>query len=213
MIAVIKGDIINSRLIINQDKWLIPLEDLLNEWGKNPEIWEVAWGDSFQLEVENPAESLYKALLIKALIKGISFKNNSEKMSEIDVRISIGIGEKTYAGRRVSESNGPAYIYAGEKFSLLKKENTTLAIKSKWPEFDEEFNLYLKLAGVFMDKWTKSSAELVGIVLKNSMITQEEVGKLIGIKQSGVSGRWNRAKIDEILAIDNLFRRKIKQLL
>lgn len=213
MIAVIKGDIINSRLIINQDKWLIPLEDLLNEWGKSPEIWEVAWGDSFQLEVENPAESLYKALLIKALIKGISFKKNSEKMSEIDVRISIGIGEKTYAGRRVSESNGPAYIYAGEKFSLLKKENTTLAIKSKWPEFDEEFNLYLKLAGVFMDKWTKSSAELVGIVLKNSMITQEEVGKLIGIKQSGVSGRWNRAKIDEILAIDNLFRRKIKQLL
>jgi hypothetical protein len=164
MIAVIKGDIINSRLIINQDKWLIPLEDLLNEWGKSPEIWEVAWGDSFQLEVENPAESLYKALLIKALIKGISFKKNSEKMSEIDVRISIGIGEKTYAGRRVSESNGPAYIYAGEKFSLLKKENTTLAIKSKWPEFDEEFNLYLKLAGVFMDKWTKSSAELVGIV-------------------------------------------------
>jgi hypothetical protein len=213
MIAVIKGDIINSRLIINQDKWLIPLEDLLNEWGKSPEIWEVAWGDSFQLEVENPAESLYKALLIKALIKGISFKKNSEKMSEIDVRISIGIGEKTYAGRRVSESNGPAYIYAGEKFSLLKKENTTLAIKSKWPEFDEEFNLYLKLAGVFMDKWTKSSAELVGIVLKNSMITQEEVGKLIGIKQSGVSGRWNRAKIDEILEIDNLFRRKIKQLL
>jgi hypothetical protein len=213
MIAVIKGDIINSRLIINQDKWLIPLEDLLNEWGKSPEIWEVAWGDSFQLEVENPAESLYKALLIKALIKGISFKKNSEKMSEIDVRISIGIGEKTYAGRRVSESNGPAYIYAGEKFSLLKKENTTLAIKSKWPEFDEEFNLYLKLAGVFMDKWTKSSAELVGIVLRNSMITQEEVGKLIGIKQSGVSGRWNRAKIDEILEIDNLFRRKIKQLL
>lgn len=213
MIAVIKGDIINSRLIINQDKWLIPLEDLLNEWGKSPEIWEVAWGDSFQLEVENPAESLYKALLIKALIKGISFKKDSEKMSEIDVRISIGIGEKTYAGRRVSESNGPAYIYAGEKFSLLKKENTTLAIKSKWPEFDEEFNLYLKLAGVFMDKWTKSSAELVGIVLKNSMITQEEVGKLIGIKQSGVSGRWNRAKIDEILEIDNLFRRKIKQLL
>ena len=134
-------------------------------------------------------------------------------MSEIDIRISIGIGEKTYAGRRVSESNGPAYIYAGEKFSLLKKENTTLAIKSKWPEFDEEFNLYLKLAGVFMDKWTKSSAELVGIVLRNNTITQEEVGKLIGIKQSGVSGRWNRAKIDEILAIDNLFRRKIKQLL
>jgi len=213
MIAVIKGDIINSRLIINQDKWLIPLEDLLNEWGKNPESWEVAWGDSFQLEVENPAESLYKALLIKALIKGISFKNNSKKMSEIDVRISIGIGDKTYTGRRVSESNGTAYIYAGEKFSLLKKENTTLAIKSKWPEFDEEFNLYLKLAGVFMDKWTKSSAELVGIVLKNSMITQDEVGRLIGIKQSGVSGRWNRAKIDEILAIDNLFRRKIKQLL
>jgi len=213
MIAVIKGDIINSRLIINQDKWLIPLEDLLNEWGKNPEIWEVIWGDSFQLEIENPEESLYKALLIKALIKSVSVNNNNERMSKIDVRISIGIGEKTYTGRRVSESNGSAYIYAGEKFSLLKKENITLAIKSKWAEFDEEINLYLKLAGVFMDKWTKLSAELAGIVLKDRIITQEEVGRLIGIKQSGVSGRWNRANIDEILAIDNLFRRKIKKLL
>jgi hypothetical protein len=134
-------------------------------------------------------------------------------MSKIDVRISIGIGEKTYTGRRVSESNGPAYIYAGEKFSLLKKENTTIAIKSMWPEFDEEFNLYLKLAGIFMDKWTRLSAELAGIVLKDRTITQDEVGRQIGIKQSGVSGRWKRANIDEILAIDNLFRRKIKQLL
>jgi hypothetical protein len=186
---------------------------LLNEWGENPKIWEVAWGDSFQLEIENPEESLSKALLIKALIKSVSVKNNNERMSKIDVRISIGIGEKTYTGRRVSESNGPAYIYAGEKFSLLKKEHTTIAIKSMWPEFDEEFNLYLKLAGIFMDKWTRLSAELAGIVLKDRTITQDEVGRQIGIKQSGVSGRWKRANIDEILAIDNLFRRKIKQLL
>jgi len=26
---------------------------------------------------------------------------------------------------------------------------------------------------------------------------QEEIGKMLGIKQSGVSGRWNRANADE----------------
>lgn len=213
MVAVIKGDIKNSRLIVNQDEWLVPLHTLLNEWGSTPEYWELVWGDSFQIEIKDPKDSLRKAILIKSMIKQIGNIGDKTRMSKIDVRISIGIGEKTYAGNRVSESNGPAFIFAGEKFSLLKKENTNLAIKSNWPEFDEELNLILKLSGLFMDKWTKSSAEIASIVLRNPDITQYEISELIAIKQSGISGRWNRANIDEILAVENLFRKKITSLL
>ena len=36
MIAVITGDIIASRKVLNQDEWLVPLKSLLNEWGKRP---------------------------------------------------------------------------------------------------------------------------------------------------------------------------------
>ncbi|MDX5479068.1 MAG: SatD family protein, partial [Cyclobacteriaceae bacterium] len=191
MISVIKGDITASRKLLDQEKWLIPLKKLLGSWGKTPEKWELVWGDFFQIEVANPEEALKKALEIKALIKKIQPVQESKKISTLDVRMAIGIGEKTYTGKRVSESNGPAFIHAGEQFDQLKKQGRSIGVKSPWPELDEELNLYLKLADTFMDKWSISSAEIIEIALKNPGFTQTEIGKILGIKQSGVSLRWN----------------------
>lgn len=210
MIAVIKGDIIASRKLIDQEKWLSPLKNLLSTWGNTPQQWQLVWGDFFQVEISHPEEALKKAFEIKALIKKIEPMDERKKISTIDVRMAIGIGEKTYSGKSVSESNGPAFIYAGEKFNLLKKENMTMGIKSPWMAFDEEINLYLKLAGTFMDKWSVSSAELVEIVLNNPNTTQEEIGKQLGIKQNSVSGRWTRANTEEILAVEKMFQKKLK---
>lgn len=213
MIAVIKGDIISSRSLENQEKWLIPIKKLFNTWGNSPNQWELVWGDSFQVEITNPQEALQKAFEIKSLIKKVEPANSNKKSSSIDVRMAIGIGAKTYNGDRISESNGPAFINAGEKFEKLKKEKTNLAIQSPWKTLDDEVNLYLKLAGIFMNNWSLSSAELVKIVLSNPQITQEEIGELLGIKQNSVSGRWNRAHIDELVQIENVFRQKVKNLI
>ena len=69
MIAVIKGDIIASRKLTDQEKWLSPLKNLLSTWGKTPEQWELVWGDFFQIEIDHPEEALQKAFIIKTLIK------------------------------------------------------------------------------------------------------------------------------------------------
>ena len=53
MIAVIKGDIIASRTLNNQEQWLQPLKTLLTKWGRTPEEWELVWGDFFQIEISN----------------------------------------------------------------------------------------------------------------------------------------------------------------
>ena len=213
MIAVIKGDIISSRKIIDQEKWLLPLKELLSSWGTSPLDWELVWGDFFQLEISNPEEALKKALEIKALIKKIEPLDENKKKSTIDVRMSIGIGTKSYSGVRISESNGSAFIHAGEKFDLLKKENVTIGIKSPWHTFDNEINLYLKLAGTFMDNWSVLLAELIEVVLKSPNATQEEIGNVLGIKQSAVSRRWNRANIDELLAVEREYREKLNTLM
>lgn len=210
MIAVLKGDIVASRKISNPEKWLIPLKALLAKWGSTPEQWELVWGDSFQLEINEPETALSKALEIKALIKKVTASDNRKKSAAVDVRIAIGVGEKTYAGQRVSESNGAAFINAGEKFEVLK--DMRLGVKTPWPDFDDEINLYLKLAGLFMDRWSVSSAELLSIVLAEESITQHDIGALLGIKQSAVSGRWNRAHVDEVMKIEQVFKTKIKQL-
>lgn len=213
MIAIIKGDIVASRKLTDQEKWLSPLKKRLETWGSSPGQWELVWGDFFQIEISNPEEVLKKALEIKALIKKIAPLDERKKISTIDVRMAIGIGEKTYSGSRISESNGPAFIYAGDRFEALKKENSKIGIKTHWPYFDEEINLYLKLASTFMDKWSVSSAQLIEIVLNNPDTKQEEIGKQLGIKQNSVSGRWSRANTEEILAIEKVFRKKIKELL
>jgi hypothetical protein len=213
MIAIIKGDIIASRKLENHSIWLSPLKNLLASWGDSPKNWELHSGDFFQVEIENPEEALRKVFEIKTLIKKIEPLDKRKKISTIDVRLAIGVGEKTYSGESISENNGPAYIYSSEKFDVLKKENVTIGIKTPWKSFDEDMNLYLKLAGKFMDKWSVSSAELVQIILNNPNITQEEIGKHLGIKQNSVSGRWNRANVNEILEVNKMFQKKIKNLI
>lgn len=212
MIAVIKGDISASRKLKDQDLWLKPLELFLNQLGNTPVDWEIVWGDFFQLEVDNPEGALKIAFSIKALIKKVDPIDSTKKSSTLDVKMAIGVGKKSYSGKRISESNGSAFINASECFSALKQMNTNLAIKSPWPELDNEINLYLKLAGTFMDEWTLASAELVEIVLNNQRITQKEIGMMLGIKQNSVSGRWKRAHIDEILAVEKVYRQKVKKL-
>jgi hypothetical protein len=213
LIAVIKGDIVATRKLKDPERWLVPLKELLSTWGKSPQQWELVWGDFFQLEVTKPEEALQKALEIKALLKKIDPKEAGKTISTLDVRMAIGIGEKEYTGTRISESNGPAFINAGDKFEKLKKEKINLAIQSPFPAFDAEINLYLKLAGTFMDRWTVSAAELMAVVLRNPDATQAEIGKALGIKQSAVSGRWNRANATEVLKINNTYRSKLKSLI
>lgn len=210
MLAIITGDIIASRKLANQGKWLLPLKALLAKWGDSPKDWKLDRGDFFQLEIKNIEDALKKALEIKSLIKKVEPQDKHKKISPIDVRLAIGIGEKTYSGENIAESNGTAFINSGEKFDALKKENITLGVKTPWKDFDDEINLYLKLAGVFMNKWSVSSAELVQIVLQNPNITQAEIGEQLGIKQNSVSGRWNRANINEILEVEKMFRKKIR---
>lgn len=213
MIGILNGDIIGSRNLINQDLWLDPLKTLFNRWGMSPQTWEIIWGDTFQIQISSPADTLHAALQIKSLIKGLRINDNFKTNSELDVRISIGIGDKTFTAPRISESNGQAFILAGQKFERLKKEKTRLAIKTPWDDFDKEMNVYFRLLSVIMDSWTVQSAELMAIVLNNKNLTQEEIGRLLEIKQNSVSGRWARSHVDEVLEFENIFRKKVSQLI
>ncbi|MBI3143637.1 MAG: hypothetical protein HYZ16_12500 [Bacteroidetes bacterium] len=213
MIAVLKGDIVASRKLKNPELWLNPIKELLGKWGQSPKDWELVWGDLFQVEITRPEDALLKAIQIKVLLKQVQPVEDKKRMGTIDVRMSMGIGDKTYTGERISESNGPAFVHAGEKFENLKKEYTRLAIKSPWPEFDREMNLYLSLINRFMDKWSVSSAQLMQIVLNQPSYTQEKIGAELEIKQNSVSGRWRRACVDEILAVESRYREKIVKLL
>lgn len=201
MIGVITGDIVNSRNVRNQRIWLTPLKKVLASYGESPKIWEIFRGDSFQLEIKKPEESLFAALRIKACIKSLSGQ---------DVRMAIGIGDKTYNAKKITEANGSAFIHSGEMYEKLKATKRNIAIKTPWGEVDEEFNLMLNIASIIIDKWSTPSAELAYLSLQKQQLSQVSLGKKLKITQSSVSERQKRAYLNEVLALEAYFHKKIK---
>lgn len=203
MTSILTGDIIKSRSIKNPEIWLSTLKDALDTCSQSSSQWEIYRGDGFQLELENITESLKAAIYIKACIKTIK---------GLDVRIAIGIGEKTFSGKSVVESNGEAFQFSGETLENLKKEKVNLKIKTANAQLDQELNLYFKLALSIMDDWTTNSAEIVKLHMEQPEALQEELGKQLGINQNAVSSRQKRAHLDLIMQLEQLYRQKITQL-
>ena len=201
MTAILTADIINSRKLSSKI-WINDLKAFLNTFGQSPNDWEIYRGDEFQLEIKNSEEALLVAFQLKAFFKSI----------KLDLRISIGFGEKTYKSRKITESNGSAFIRSGETFETLKKQKLNLAINSADTIFDEELNLMLKLSLSFMDNWLQQSAEFVIVATQNPTLSQEEIGMLLGINQAAVSRRQKRANYELIKELDLYFRKKIKTL-
>ena len=201
--SIITGDIIQSRLT-DARRWLPRLKKELSAKGKSPRVWQVYRGDSFQLEEKDPGMALMTAIRIKATIKAVK---------DLDVRMAIGIGEKKFTSQEIVESGGEAFIFSGETFETLKKTRQNLAIRTPWPDFDRDMNVFFKLASIPMDDWTPGSAELMHLLIRNPTLTQEDVAKKLGLTQPSVSERQNRSHFDEIMELEKLYREKITKLL
>jgi hypothetical protein len=199
--SVITGDIVQSRK--SESDWLPVLKKTLSMEGKSPRVWEIFRGDSFQVEIKDPARAFFAAVRIKSAIK---------TMANLDVRMAIGIGGKNADREKLAESDGEAFINSGEKFETLKKVKQTLAIKTPWPAFDRDMNICFKLACIPMDDWTPNSAELVHLLTQHEGLTQTELARKLDVSQPAVSERQNRAHYDEIMELDGLYREKIQQL-
>tara|TARA_R110002051_G_scaffold56046_6_gene103907 strand:+ start:2831 stop:3436 length:606 start_codon:yes stop_codon:yes gene_type:complete len=190
MIAIITGDIINSEKHPSS-KWINLLKQYFNTFGDAPMNWEIYRGDEFQLKVTKKS-ALFTAIRIKAMLKSIK---------GLDVRMGVGIGLETYIGKGVTESNGPAYQRSGRNFETLKESKVNLSIATGDKAHDRTLNLMLKLALDFMDDWSVVSAEIVTLVLDNPEDSQKEIAQKLGIKQSAVSQRRKRARVDLVLDV------------
>ena len=199
MTSIITGDIINSKKS-SPKNWLEALKSILNSFGNSPKTWEIYRGDSFQLEV-NPKQALAACMLIKATIK--QFEN-------IDVRLAIGIGEKTYQSKNITESNGSAFVNSGECFESLKK--TTLAIKSHNELFDTSINIMLDLAQLTINNWSSTSAILVKTTLENPDLNQNQLAKILERTQGNVSQGLKRAGFEEISKLLHYYKTQIQNL-
>ena len=199
MVGIITGDIINSREA-QPKKWLEALKEVLSKYGASPSQWEIYRGDSFQLEVP-VEEALNAAILIKAAIK---------QYKHIDVRLAIGIGDKTYTAESITESNGSAFINSGECFDQMKKR--TLAVKSPNESFDIQINVMIELALLTMNHWQPITSTIVKTSFENPDLSQKEMAGLLGKSQSNISEGLKRAGYDEILKMIHYYKTQIQTI-
>lgn len=203
IISVITGDIIKSQVQQSPKIWLDTLKETLNYLSSSKLSWRLSRGDSFQMEIQDISQSFVSAVYIMASLKA----------KGLDVRLAIGIGEKTYEGENVSESNGEAFIFSGETLEKTTKQKQNLLVKTKIPHLNAELNLYFRLILIAINRWTTNLAEIVKLSLEQPSALQSELGEIIGINQNAVSTRQKRAHFDEILELDRMYKRKIAALL
>ncbi len=199
MIAIITGDIINSRNV-EPTTWLNVLKNVLSNYGETPNDWEIFRGDSFQIAVPVD-EALFVAFIIKSEIK---------KNQNIDVRMGIGIGDTTHRSTKITEANGTAFIHSGQAFDSLKKQ--TIALKSPWEKLNDSVNTMLKLADLIMERWTEKSTEAFSIKLKNPDMNQVEIAEILQKSQGNISEDLNRAGYDELKELLNYYKNQIKEI-
>jgi hypothetical protein len=162
MIAIVTGDIINSREV-KPKIWLDILKEYLSKFGKDPKSWQIFSGDSFQFHL-NAGTVFETVLQLKAAIKQIE---------NLDVRLAIGLGDVTHQAKKITESNGSAFINSGECFDALKKQ--TLAVKSDFENFDAVFNTIFQFVSFTVDNWSIKTAEIIRVVLENPTTNQVEL--------------------------------------
>ena len=198
MVAVITGDIVSSRTL-KPAVWLKHLKEGLQMFGSSPLNWELYRGDSFQFKTTTE-DALLHTILLKTWIK---------QLKEIDVRLSIGIGEQTFEGTKITEGNGSAFELSGEGFDALDKKNLTINTANK--SLNDTFRVMTDLALLIMDKWTDKSAEIIFLKLKNPELNQTQIAEKLNKKQSTISEALKRGGFDEIDQFINYYHQTMKQ--
>ncbi|MBB3122981.1 putative transcriptional regulator [Mesoflavibacter sabulilitoris] len=199
MIAVLTGDIINSRQG-QTSLWLNQLKSTLNLYGQTPKDWEIFRGDSFQLKT-NPENALRIALHIKAVIK---------QVKPYDVRIAIGLGEQSYNSKTISESNGTAFVNSGEGFESLKKQTLTVVSENK--KWDNTINIMINLALLTANSWSNTVAKVISTVIENPEKNQNDIALLLGKSQSTISEALKRGGYEEIMQLNAFYKEQILNL-
>ncbi|HUH45665.1 MAG TPA: SatD family protein [Arenibacter sp.] len=202
IVAIITGDIINSHSN-KASEWMAGLKKYLDNRGNTPKDWEIYRGDEFQIRT-TPENALWMAVQIKALIK---------HSKPLDVRMGIGIGVETFTGSRVGQSNGEAHQRSGRVFETLKEQKLNLAIVTGDKYKDRTLNLILELALDFMDNWSPVSAEMVSHAMEYPKDSQQQMADRLGIRQSAVSQRLNRARMDLVLDVLQYYDSLIKKII
>ncbi len=204
--ATISADIVSSTELTP-----CALSQLQNEIGVFVEQiekeYEDTWGrlskgDSVEIYMGNPQNSLRIALLLKTMIK--KFKVDTECADQnVDkrrlnmfktygVRIAIAVGEMRIADKQTNMLDGEAIYASGRAIERQRTSNkskvvikNTLFFESSNCKLTQQINAYLGLLDVLFKRATERQCEVIYYRLLGK--NENEISEKLGINQSAVN--------------------------
>lgn len=192
--AVITGDIINfTKLAAERRKALIEdTEDLLKNWISKKANAEIFRGDSYQVLFEDGLSAITRSIQLICWFK----KHSDEKQNiRLSTRISIGIGQVSYHGKNVLNSDGEAFHLSGRNFDTMKADQY-LSIHTNNPQKNATIEIILNFVNKYLGNWNKGQAEVIFWQLEGK--NQQEIAKMLSISQPSVNSRLKTAGWKEI---------------
>ncbi|MDO5655426.1 MAG: helix-turn-helix domain-containing protein [Flavobacteriaceae bacterium] len=183
MIAVITADLIESTQFPHWKKSLI---SDFNAFGKKNIDWSIYRGDGIQIRIENPAEALRYALLLKSIILQID---------KLNVRIAIGLGDESEKTTMVTHNAGSAYVSSGR---LLENIHQNLEIQSSFEDLNLGLNAGFALLNALCENWKPAVAHIFKLKLWHPEMNQKDIANKLKITQPGVSQALARGNWHEI---------------
>jgi hypothetical protein len=218
--AVITGDIEKSTQLHPQQKTNLMkhLASALNTWNVGFEMQsEIYRGDSFQCVLKKPKDALRVALIIKTYLRNLNIFNsidrhqgagdfsmrsmefhNDEFSKSIwlyDARIAIGIGAKRVFRRKISTSDGEAFVRSGRILDSLKNRKQEIGIETG-DSYNSELQTEIVLLDAIISKTSALQCEV--IYLKLLGYKEIDISKRLSINQSAVNQRSNAANWNAI---------------
>lgn len=165
-------------------------------WGR------LSKGDSVEIYIDNPQDSLRIALLLKTLIK--KFKIDTESVGQdsdkkrldmfktYGVRIAIAVGEMRIVNKRTNMLDGEAIYASGRAIEHQRTSNkskivikNTLFFESSDAKLSQQINAYLGFLDVLFKRATERQCEVIYYRLLGN--NENEISEKLGIKQSAVN--------------------------
>lgn len=192
--AVITGDIINFTKLdpAARHRLIMEAEQLLKSWIKQSEDAEIFRGDSYQVLFDDVEEALKRSLVLICW-----FKKQSQNLGleDLGTRISIGIGEISYRGKNVLNSDGEAFHLSGRRFDKMKPTEF-LTIVTNNEQKNKGIEIILNFVNKLINQWTIGQAEVMYLILEGK--TQQEIAVELSLSQPSVNSRIKLAGWKEL---------------
>jgi hypothetical protein len=147
-------------------------------------------GDAFQCALSDPGFSLWTAIFLRTELTKLRANG-----LRVDVRLGLGLGAASeWNENHISASDGEAFRLSGKALDSLKsgkEKYRRLRILSPWPGQNELLSVLAAFLDALVQRWTPEQAEAIALLLGEK--TQEEISKILDVKQPAVQRRLQTA--------------------